>query len=121
MSKLHLHNGSSYDLLAYGIGYLCTIEQIGPCSIQLFHTVIALCRGIDLSRWKELREEGGEVANLEKFAQHVHGNHFIPNTAIVDCTADPGIAGHYYDWLRKGIHVITPNKKANSGPLDQVK
>jgi aspartokinase/homoserine dehydrogenase 1 len=75
--------------------------------------------GIDLSRWKELREEGGEVANLEKFAQHVHGNHFIPNTAIVDCTADPGIAGHYYDWLRKGIHVITPNKKANSGPLDQ--
>ncbi|GAU39504.1 hypothetical protein TSUD_68680, partial [Trifolium subterraneum] len=76
--------------------------------------------GIDLARWKELREEGGEVANLEKFAQHVHGNHFIPNTAIVDCTADPGIAGHYYDWLRKGIHVITPNKKANSGPLDQV-
>ncbi|PNX79068.1 bifunctional aspartokinase/homoserine dehydrogenase chloroplastic-like [Trifolium pratense] len=77
--------------------------------------------GIDLARWKELREEEGEVANLEKFAQHVHGNHFIPNTAIVDCTADPGIAGHYYDWLRKGIHVITPNKKANSGPLDQVK
>ncbi|CAJ2677510.1 unnamed protein product [Trifolium pratense] len=75
--------------------------------------------GIDLARWKELREEEGEVANLEKFAQHVHGNHFIPNTAIVDCTADPGIAGHYYDWLRKGIHVITPNKKANSGPLDQ--
>ncbi|KAI4355464.1 hypothetical protein L6164_004237 [Bauhinia variegata] len=75
--------------------------------------------GIDLSRWKELREEKGEVANLEKFVQHVHGNHFIPNTVLVDCTADSIIAGHYYDWLRKGIHVITPNKKANSGPLNQ--
>ncbi|KAI5385103.1 bifunctional aspartokinase/homoserine dehydrogenase 1, chloroplastic [Lathyrus oleraceus] len=75
--------------------------------------------GIDLASWKELREERGEVANLEKFVQHVHGNHFIPNTALVDCTADPAIAGHYYDWLCKGIHVITPNKKANSGPLDQ--
>lgn len=57
---------------------------------------------------------------MEKFVQHVHGNHFIPNTVLVDCTADSVIASHYYDWLRKGIHVVTPNKKANSGPLDQV-
>jgi homoserine dehydrogenase len=38
----------------------------------------------------------------------------------VDCTADTSVASHYYDWLKKGIHVITPNKKANSGPLDRV-
>lgn len=57
---------------------------------------------------------------MQKFVQHVHGNHFIPNTVLVDCTADSYIASHYYDWLRKGIHIITPNKKANSGPLDQV-
>ncbi|KAK7359313.1 hypothetical protein VNO77_01268 [Canavalia gladiata] len=75
--------------------------------------------GIDLARWRELRKERGEAADMERFVQHVHGNHFIPNTAIVDCTADSVIAGHYYDWLRKGIHVVTPNKKANSGPLDQ--
>jgi homoserine dehydrogenase len=112
--ELHFQNASSYDLLAYGV-----VEQIGSCS--KFHIVIALCRGIDLARWKELREERGEAANLEKFAQHVHGNNFIPNTALVDCTADSVIAGHYYDWLCKGIHVITPNKKANSGPLEQVK
>lgn len=75
--------------------------------------------GIDLSRWRELLKEKGEVANLEKFTQYVHGNHFIPNTVLVDCTADSNIASCYHDWLRKGIHVITPNKKANSGPLDQ--
>uniref|UniRef100_A0A1J3ECP2 Bifunctional aspartokinase/homoserine dehydrogenase 1, chloroplastic n=2 Tax=Noccaea caerulescens TaxID=107243 RepID=A0A1J3ECP2_NOCCA len=75
--------------------------------------------GIDLSRWRELVNEKGTEANLDKFTQQVHGNHFIPNTVLVDCTADSAIASHYYDWLRKGIHVITPNKKANSGPLDQ--
>ncbi|WVZ22530.1 hypothetical protein V8G54_001074 [Vigna mungo] len=77
--------------------------------------------GINLTRWRELREERGEAADLEKFVQHVHGNNFIPNTALVDCTADSVIAGYYYEWLRKGIHVVTPNKKANSGPLEQVK
>ncbi|XP_061369165.1 bifunctional aspartokinase/homoserine dehydrogenase 1, chloroplastic-like [Gastrolobium bilobum] len=75
--------------------------------------------GIDLVKWRELREEKGEMADLEKFVQHVHGCHFIPNTALVDCTADSVIASHYSEWLRKGIHVITPNKKANSGPLNQ--
>ncbi|KAL3574140.1 hypothetical protein D5086_024753, partial [Populus alba] len=75
--------------------------------------------GIDLSRWRELVKDKGEVADLEKFRQHVHGNHFLPNTVLVDCTADSNVASCYHDWLRRGIHVITPNKKANSGPLDQ--
>ncbi|KAK4787981.1 hypothetical protein SAY86_019300 [Trapa natans] len=75
--------------------------------------------GIDLSQWRELLSEKGVVCDLEKFVQHVQGNDSIPNTVLVDCTADSIVASHYYDWLRKGIHVITPNKKANSGPLDQ--
>ncbi|GMH17358.1 hypothetical protein Nepgr_019199 [Nepenthes gracilis] len=75
--------------------------------------------GIDLSKWKDLLNLQGEAADLQKFVQHVHVNHFIPNTVLVDCTADSSVASHYYDWLCKGIHVITPNKKANSGPLDE--
>ncbi|KAH9611305.1 hypothetical protein KSS87_023667 [Heliosperma pusillum] len=75
--------------------------------------------GMDLSKWQELQSEQGEAADLQKFVQHIHGNNFIPNTVLVDCTADSLIASHYYDWLRRGIHIITPNKKANSGPLDQ--
>ncbi|KAA3468445.1 bifunctional aspartokinase/homoserine dehydrogenase 2, chloroplastic-like [Gossypium australe] len=76
--------------------------------------------GLDLSRWRELLKQKGQVADLGKFTQHVHGNHFIPNTVLVDCTADSNVASCYHDWLRKGIHVITPNKKANSGPLDKL-
>jgi aspartokinase/homoserine dehydrogenase 1 len=33
---------------------------------------------------------------------------------IVDCTADEGIARRYGEWLRRGIHVVTPNKRANT-------
>ena len=77
-------------------------------------------RGIDLAKWRDLHKEKAEVADLEKFVQHVHGHQLIPNTVLVDCTADSNVANHYYNWLCKGIHVVTPNKKANSGPLDRV-
>jgi aspartokinase/homoserine dehydrogenase 1 len=82
-------------------------------------TMVLSDLGIDLQTWRELRKEKGQSADLEMFIQHVHGNNFIPNTVIVDCTADPEVATNYYQWLRKGMHIITPNKKANSGPLEQ--
>lgn len=75
--------------------------------------------GISLSRWREVHKEMGEKADLEKFTQHLYQNQSFPNKVLVDCTADSKVAGQYYEWLHKGIHVITPNKKANSGPLDQ--
>ncbi|CAM6119312.1 unnamed protein product [Calypogeia fissa] len=74
---------------------------------------------LDLSKWKELYSEKGEKADMAKFTSHLHNNHFVPNKVIVDCTADADVAKNYLQWMKKGIHVITPNKKANSGPLDE--
>ena len=36
---------------------------------------------------------------------------------IIDCTADESVAARYAGWLERGIHVITPNKRAFSGPV----
>jgi aspartokinase/homoserine dehydrogenase 1 len=36
---------------------------------------------------------------------------------LIDCTASGDVAQRYADWLARGIHVITPNKRAHSGPL----
>jgi aspartokinase/homoserine dehydrogenase 1 len=36
---------------------------------------------------------------------------------LIDCTASQAIADRYADWLARGIHVITPNKRAHSGPI----
>ena len=55
-------------------------------------------------------------ADIGKFVEHLHVDH-LPHTVIIDCTADESVAKHYAEWLAAGIHVVTPNKKANSGPL----
>ncbi|HEY3851986.1 MAG TPA: bifunctional aspartate kinase/homoserine dehydrogenase I [Steroidobacteraceae bacterium] len=73
-------------------------------------------KAIDLDRWAELFEEKGEPVDLEKFAAHCQAD-YIPHTVLIDCTASTGVAAHYRDWLARGIHVVTPNKKANSGAL----
>ncbi|KAG2597179.1 hypothetical protein PVAP13_5KG198800 [Panicum virgatum] len=82
-------------------------------------TMLLSDTGIDLTQWKELLRKEAEPADLANFVRHMSDNHVFPNKVLVDCTADTSVASHYYDWLKKGIHVITPNKKANSGPLDR--
>jgi aspartokinase/homoserine dehydrogenase 1 len=73
-------------------------------------------KAIDLGRWEELSEEKGEPVDLERFAAHCQAD-YIPHTVLIDCTASAQVAAHYRDWLARGIHVVTPNKKANSGAL----
>ncbi len=63
---------------------------------------------------------GAESADLARFEEHVHADH-LPHTLIVDCTASEEIARQYPRWLAAGIHVVTPNKKAGSGPAADVR
>jgi bifunctional aspartokinase / homoserine dehydrogenase 1 len=69
---------------------------------------------VDLKRWRERLAEAGEPLDMLKFVNHVQAD-YVPHTVIIDCTASAAVAEHYRDWLRRGIHIITPNKKANSG------
>jgi len=55
--------------------------------------------------------------DLSTFEDHVHAEH-LPHAIILDCSASADVAEQYPRWLAAGIHVATPNKKANSGPLD---
>jgi aspartokinase/homoserine dehydrogenase 1 len=68
---------------------------------------------MDLARWRERLQAAGEETDLERFAEHVQAAH-LPHAVIVDCSASPDVAGRYAHWLARGIHVVTPNKKANS-------
>jgi aspartokinase/homoserine dehydrogenase 1 len=72
--------------------------------------------GVPLDAWKPALDASATPADIGKFVEHLHVDH-LPHTVILDCTADESVAKHYADWLRAGIHVVTPNKKANSGPL----
>ena len=71
---------------------------------------------IDLGTWAERLENAGEPLDLQKFVNHLQAD-YIPHTAIIDCTASVEVGQQYAAWLARGIHVVTPNKKANSGSM----
>ncbi len=45
--------------------------------------------------------------------QHVREQRYL-NPVLVDCTANDEIASRYLDAFRAGMHVVTPNKRANT-------
>ncbi|MDE0001165.1 MAG: bifunctional aspartate kinase/homoserine dehydrogenase I, partial [Rhodospirillaceae bacterium] len=73
-------------------------------------------RWVDLGTWRTALEQGSEM-DLPLFVDHVQADH-LPHAVLVDCTADASIAARYADWLQRGIHVITPNKRAHSDSMD---
>jgi bifunctional aspartokinase / homoserine dehydrogenase 1 len=75
---------------------------------------------IDLDKWAEQFAASSEPLDLAKFANHCQAD-YIPHTVLIDCSASADVGSHYHGWLARGIHVVTPNKKANSGPLPYYK
>jgi aspartokinase/homoserine dehydrogenase 1 len=71
---------------------------------------------IALGSWRDAMADALPV-DLAAFEAHVHADH-LPHAVIVDCTASADVARHYPRWLESGIHVVTPNKKANSASMD---
>ncbi len=83
-------------------------------AIATSRTMTLADRRVDLDRWRETRGKETLATDLDRFVDHVHTDH-LPHAVIVDCTASEVPAARYADWLARGIHVVTPNKKAHSG------
>ncbi len=67
--------------------------------------------------WR-LETSPAEALDLERFIDHVDAEH-LPHAILIDCSASDAVAEHYAEWLARGIHVITPNKQAGSGPIER--
>jgi bifunctional aspartokinase / homoserine dehydrogenase 1 len=72
--------------------------------------------GVTLNQWKDEYEAARSPADLAAFVDHIQVD-YLPHAVLIDCTADGEVAKHYADWLERGIHVVTPNKKANSAEM----
>jgi aspartokinase/homoserine dehydrogenase 1 len=70
---------------------------------------------IDLKRWRDVLR-GGQAVDAARLVDHVQTD-YLPHSVLIDCTASQGVADAYGGWLSRGIHVITPNKRAHSGPI----
>ncbi len=71
---------------------------------------------LDLDGVEAALERDGEPTDLERLERHVQADH-LPHAVIIDCTASEAVAACHAHWLSSGIHVVTPNKKANSASL----
>ena len=72
---------------------------------------------IDLESWREQLSARGEATDLARLATHVYDDQ-LPHAVLIDCTASQEVSDLYGTWLERGIHVITPNKRANTSSLD---
>lgn len=72
--------------------------------------------GIKLDKWKELLEKSGEASSVDSIVNFVKAEKPL-NPVFVDCTATGALPEKYPDIFRAGMHVVTPNKRANSAPI----
>lgn len=65
----------------------------------------------DINAQLDMAQEGISVDRLAKFAS----TNSLTNPVVIDCTSNEKIAGLYVYMMQAGFHVVTPNKKANTG------
>ncbi|MFT5162852.1 MAG: aspartokinase/homoserine dehydrogenase 1, partial [Alteromonadaceae bacterium] len=72
--------------------------------------------GIGLDHWADDLSESEHCFSLDNLSRFVRDNHLV-NPVLVDCTSSEQVAVQYADFLAAGFHVVTPNKKANTGSM----
>ena len=75
---------------------------------------------LNIDIWREEFEASTDKADIEAFVDHIDAE-YIPHKVIIDCTTSQNIPGKYLEWIKRGIHIITPNKKAGTTPMAEYK
>ncbi len=77
---------------------------------MLFHP-----HGIPVQQCLQRLEQDGSPMDLRRFISRMREMN-LPHSVFVDCTADVAPGRHYEEVLSSSISIVTPNKRANSGP-----
>lgn len=86
------------------------------CGLMNSNVMLIDINGIKLNSWKKSLKQIQENCNLKQLINIIKQCHLL-NPVIVDCTNSTQVANCYVDFLMAGCHVITPNKKANTGSM----
>ncbi len=73
--------------------------------------------GLDLRNWRDDVKKNGKPTNLDEILEFVRRIKPL-NPIFVDCTASYDLPERYLDILNAGMHIATPNKRANSMSMD---
>jgi bifunctional aspartokinase / homoserine dehydrogenase 1 len=110
--------GALLDQLASQAGRLreeCNLD-LRVRGIATSSRMLLADRAIGLAGWRQRLADEGAALDPDGFVDHVHADH-LPHAVLIDCTASDAVARRYPEWLRRGIHVITPNKRASTAEL----
>lgn len=96
-------HGLPYNNILTGSDKVCNLEQ--------------LFAGLPKTKGAEddIRLVDTDMTAFEEFLDTKR----IPHKIIVDCTASEEVADMYEGWLKRGINVISPNKKMGAGSLER--
>ncbi len=72
--------------------------------------------GLDTAAWKEQLQRSAETFSIDTLTALGPG---LSNPVLVDCTASDVIPGSYPAFMRAGFNVVTPNKRGNTGSMEQ--
>ncbi|WP_018692102.1 bifunctional aspartate kinase/homoserine dehydrogenase I [Algicola sagamiensis] len=72
--------------------------------------------GVDLNNWQNALNDSDQSFSLVNVSRFVEEQHLV-NPVLVDCTSSEHIAAQYAEFMAAGFHVVTANKKANTGSM----
>ena len=124
------NNKKSIDVFLVGVGGVggALIEQIKRqkeflakkdieirvCALANADQMLLNENGLNLDNWKEDLEKAIQPSDFDVLLSFIKLHHVV-NPVFVDCTAAQSVSNLYARALREGFHVVTPNKKANTG------
>lgn len=86
---------------------------IRTCAIANSKKMLLDARGINLENWQQQLEEKGQPCDLSELFSWA-AEQLLSNPVFMDCTSSQRVADSYVDAMNAGLHVVTPNKKANT-------
>ncbi len=95
--------------------YLATKDiEIRICCLANSNKMILDAEGLSLEHWENWTDFATQISDFELMLSFIKVHHIV-NPVFVDCTTANSIASLYSRALKEGFHVVTPNKKANTG------
>ncbi len=132
--RFFFNTAQSIEVFIFGAGTIggCLIDQIRDRQAKLAEQQIDIKvmaigtidgmimneNGLDLANWQEeLAQSEKKEASLDDILAFVEKTKPL-NPVFVDCTAIASLPERYLDIFKAGMHIATPNKKANSMSME---
>ncbi|MCG9695969.1 bifunctional aspartate kinase/homoserine dehydrogenase I [Shewanella sp. Isolate11] len=90
---------------------------IRVCGIANSQRMLLDAQGVDLNQWQGRFSDSPQALDLDKMLAWAKDQQLL-NPVLVDCTSSERVSDKYLDVMNAGLHVVTPNKKANTRDLD---